>query len=164
MSESVLRMFSSRRLCLLITLFLTPHSIISPKFAHIPPLHIPDSSWDRVTQEVGDSLGDCTVVGYTCICVRAQSCPTLFNPMDCSPLGFSVHGILQARILEWVTIPFSRGSSQPRDWTCIGRWVLYHWEGIHACKLSQFFMCLWQMTSLRSFHIPDALTHSDDCL
>jgi len=47
----------------------------------------------------------------------AQSCPTLFNPMDCSPPGSSVHGILQARILEWVAIPFSRGSSQPRDQT-----------------------------------------------
>ena len=43
----------------------------------------------------------------------AQSCPILCNPMDCSPPGFSVHGILQARILEWVAIPFSRGSSRP---------------------------------------------------
>ena len=40
----------------------------------------------------------------------AQSCPTLCNPMD-----YTVHGILQARILEWVDFPFSRGSSQPRD-------------------------------------------------
>ena len=40
-----------------------------------------------------------------------QSYPTLCNPMDCSPPGSSVHGILQARILEWVAIPFSRGSS-----------------------------------------------------
>ena len=44
----------------------------------------------------------------------AQSCPTL-RPVDCSPPGSSVHGILQARILEWVAISFSRGSSQPRD-------------------------------------------------
>ena len=44
-----------------------------------------------------------------------QSCPTLCDPMDCSPPGSSVHGILQVRILEWVTISFSRGSSQPRD-------------------------------------------------
>ena len=41
----------------------------------------------------------------------AQSCPTLWDPMDCSPRGSSVHGILQARILEWVAIPFSRRSS-----------------------------------------------------
>ena len=46
-----------------------------------------------------------------------QSCPTLCDPMDCSLLGFSVRGILQARILEWVTISFSRGSSRPRDQT-----------------------------------------------
>ena len=39
---------------------------------------------------------------------------TLCDPMDCSPLGSSVHGIVQARILEWVAIPFSRGFSQPR--------------------------------------------------
>ena len=43
----------------------------------------------------------------------AQSCPTLCDPLDCSPPGSSVHGILQARILEWVVISFSRGSSRP---------------------------------------------------
>ena len=42
-----------------------------------------------------------------------QSCLTLRDPMDCSPPGSSVHGIIHARILEWVPIPFSRGSSQP---------------------------------------------------
>ena len=47
----------------------------------------------------------------------AQSCPTLWDPMDCSLPGFSVHGIFQARILEWVAISFSRGSSWPRDQT-----------------------------------------------
>ena len=46
-----------------------------------------------------------------------QSFPTLFDPRDWSLPGSSVHGILQARILEWVAIPFSRGSSLPRDWT-----------------------------------------------
>ena len=57
-------------------------------------------------------------------------CLTLCDPMDCSPPASSVRGILQARILEWVAIPFSRGSSWPRDWTHvfrIGSWVLYHW-------------------------------------
>ena len=55
-----------------------------------------------------------------------QSCPTLWDPMH-----YTVHGILQARILDWVAIPFSRGSSQSKDWTrvsyvsCIGRQVLY---------------------------------------
>ena len=45
----------------------------------------------------------------------AQSCPALCDSMNCSLPGSSGHGIPQARILEWVTIPFSRGSSQPRD-------------------------------------------------
>ena len=47
----------------------------------------------------------------------AQSCPTLCDPMDCSLPGSSIHGILQARVQEWVAISFSRGSSQPRDRT-----------------------------------------------
>ena len=46
-----------------------------------------------------------------------QSCPMLCDPMDCSTPGSSVHGILQARTLEWLPIPFSRGPSQPRDQT-----------------------------------------------
>ena len=50
-----------------------------------------------------------------------QSCLTLRDPMDCSPPGSSVHGILQARILEWVAMPSSRGSSQPRDPNQISR-------------------------------------------
>ena len=56
-----------------------------------------------------------------CISKIAQSCPTLCDPVDCSPPGSSVHGILQARILEWVAISFSRGSSQPRDQTHVSR-------------------------------------------
>ena len=58
----------------------------------------------------------------------AQLCLTLCDPMDRSPPGSSVHGILQARILEWVAIPSSRGSSQPRDRTCVscgGRRIPY---------------------------------------
>ena len=51
-----------------------------------------------------------------CVCVLVtQLCQTLCNPMDCSPPGSSVHGILQARILEWIAIFFSKGSSRPRD-------------------------------------------------
>ena len=48
-----------------------------------------------------------------------HSCLTLCHPMDCSPPGSSVHGIFQARILEWASISLSRGSSQPRGWTHI---------------------------------------------
>ena len=49
----------------------------------------------------------------------AQSCLTLCTPMDCSPPGSSVYGILQARKLEWDAMLSSRGSSPPRDWTCV---------------------------------------------
>ena len=53
----------------------------------------------------------------------AQSCPILCDPMDCSLPGSSVHGIFKARVLEWVAISFSRGSSQPRDQTQVS-WVV----------------------------------------
>ena len=75
------------------------------------------------------------IYGAAPACVHAkplQSCPNLCDPTDCSPPGSSVHGILQARILEWVAMPSSRGSFWHRDWTCvsyvtcIGRQVLYH--------------------------------------
>ena len=65
---------------------------------------------------------------YVCVCVCVcvsvwvlvtQSCPTLCNPMDCSLPDWLAHGILQARILEWVAIPFSRVCSQPKDWTLV---------------------------------------------
>ena len=67
-----------------------------------------------------------------CVSVCAQLCLTLWDPLDCSPPGSSVHGISQAWILEWVHIFYSRGSSQPRDGThvfcvsCVGRQILYH--------------------------------------
>ena len=57
----------------------------------------------------------------------AQSCPTLCDPMDCSLQGSSVHGLFQARVLEWVAMPSSRWSSQPRDQT----WV--------SCNAGRFF-------------------------
>ena len=63
------------------------------------------------------------VCACVCECVRAcvliaRSCPTLCDPMNCIPPGSSIHGILQAKILEWVAIPFSRGCP-PRDRICM---------------------------------------------
>ena len=64
-----------------------------------------------------------TVLGFSSseilsvLCLVTQLCPTLCHPRDCSPPGSSVQGTLQARILEWVATPSSRGSSQPRDQT-----------------------------------------------
>ena len=82
-----------------------------------------------------------------------QSCPTLCDPVDCSLPSSFVHGISQARILEWIAIAFSRGSSWPRDPTqasCIGKWILYHcttrkaptWPAAAAAKLLQSCLTL----------------------
>ena len=59
--------------------------------------------------------------------VLHKLCPTLFNPVGCSPPGSSVHGVLQARILEWLAVPSSRESSQCRDQIHISYFYL-HWE------------------------------------
>ena len=70
--------------------------------------------------------------------------PTLCDCMDHSPLAPSVHGISQARILEWVAISSSRGSSPLKDWTCIscipyiGRWILYHWATWEAISTGTY--------------------------
>ena len=105
--------------------------------------------------------GDC--VPYSPFCVHAkllQSCPTLCDPMDCSPPGSSIHGILQARILEWVAIPFSRGSSPPRDQTHIsyvngigfGKQVLYHQRHLRSpfttVPASNQCLAQWKLISM----------------
>ena len=81
------------------------------------------------TSYVGQSLQ----VSSSMRCTAAQSHLTLGDPVDCSLPGSSVHGIFQARVLERVAMPSSRGSSPPRGLTpisflsCIGRQILYHW-------------------------------------
>ena len=68
-----------------------------------------------------------TVAGLGCTHAKLlQLCPILSHPMDCSQPGPSVDGNLQARILKWVAMPFSRGSSQPKDRTCL--LGLLHWQ------------------------------------
>jgi len=79
------------------------------------PLDHVDSPRGHLSFAVSPSFCLKCVLLCVCVCVSAQSCMTLCDPTDCSPPGCSVHGILQAKILEWVAIPFSRGSSQPRD-------------------------------------------------
>ena len=75
-------------------------------------------SWCESVQETFSGLARCV------LCAQSLN---LCNPVDCSPPGSSVHGIFQARILEWVAISSSRGSSQPRDQT----WV--------SCIAGRFF-------------------------
>ena len=71
----------------------------------------------------------------------AQSCLTLCDPMDCSPSGSSLHGILQARILEWVAVSSSRGSSQSRDWTQV------------SCIVGRLFT-VWVTREAAETHLP----------
>jgi len=76
-----------------------------------------------------------------CACSVMQSCPTLCDPTDCSPPGSSVHGVFQARILEGVATPSSRGSSRPRDRTRVSRvsWdssTLVPPKMLHNCRCS----------------------------
>ena len=88
----------------------------------------------------------------------AHSCPTLCNPVDSSPPGSSVHGILQGRILKWVAIPFSRGSSQPKDrtqvssiagrfftvWaTCLNQTPFYCRASFRGLQIPAFSKVLW---------------------
>ena len=91
------------------------------------------------------------------MCSITQSCPPLCNPMDCSPSGFCVHEISQARTLEQVAICYSRRSSWPRDriWiycvSCIGRQVLYHWATwVYTCLYTKLHGLKWcQFSSIQ---------------
>ena len=100
---------------------------------------------------------------YICVCAKSlQLYQTLCDPMDRSPPGSSVRGILQARILEWVAMPSSRGSSRPGDWTCVscvGRVVLYH-----QCHLgSPHFTCTSAQSTVLSFEVSKDLRHGSCC-
>ena len=87
-----------------------------------------------------------TVKGW-CLCLIRQSCPTLCNPLDCSPPGYPVHWIFHTRILEWVASSSSRGHSQPKNQTCLSfvscfagrfftRWAIVE---VHSSKAGSYF-------------------------
>ena len=106
--------------------FIVVLAILSPHVCYWSSL------WMFVNEYMNLSITHCSLGQFVCVYAKSlQSCPTLWDPMDCSPPGSSVHGILLARILEWVAMSSSRGSSRPRDQTCIsyvsytGRSVLY---------------------------------------
>ena len=94
-----------------------------------------------VSQAIDLGLAQIKLLLQLCVCSVLQLCLTLWDPMACSPPGSSVHGISQARILEWVAISFSRGHSWHKDQThvscvsCFNRWILYHcatWSHIYS--------------------------------
>ena len=111
------------------------------------------------------------------VCEVAQSCPTLCDPVDCNQLGFSVHGILQAKILEWIAISFSRGSSRPRDRTwvsliggrCFKLWATREVHGWFKSMRSTtgsaqdwYISCTWQfLLSILLYPISSSLSHWD---
>ena len=72
----------------------------------------------------------------------AQLCPTLCDPVDCNLPGSSVHGILQAIVLEWAAIFFSRGSSQPRDWTQVSHLAGRHFN-LWASREALVMLTVW---------------------
>ena len=82
---------------------------------------------DLETTKTNDDKTQISVVKLNCCYLVTESCPTLWDPMNWGPPGSSVHGIFQARILEWVAIPFCSGSSQPKD-------------GNHFCCLASGFV------------------------
>ena len=83
----------------------------------------------------------------------AQLCPTLCSSVDCSPPGFSAHGILQTRILEWVAMPFFRGYSKPRDWVQVS-WIVGRfftvWATSTTCKI---FESAWPIAVVHNSYI-----------
>ena len=88
----------------------------SPELFPLPSLP-PDSAVRYLIRQLLNSIHGAIGRMLLCCCWVAKSCPTLCDPIDCSPPVSSVHGIFQARILEWIAISFSRESSQPRDQT-----------------------------------------------
>ena len=116
-------------------------------------LHAP-SSCNRITKMEYYTYGLTCLMGMQKWVLVAQSCLTLCDPIDCNPPGSSVHGIFQARILEWGAISSSRGSSQPRDRTQV------------SCTVGRFFGGQWWAWEKHKYHSTDTPTYycQDKCL
>ena len=136
----------------------------------IIPVHQPQASCILHQTWTGDLF---LIWYYTCFintlnhlivcCSVTKSYFTLHDAMDCSLPSSSVHGISQTRTMDWVAISFYKGSSQPRDSTCvsyvscIGRWVLYHWchlgspKHIRDRKKSVSRICHMQRVSISDY-------------
>ena len=111
-----------RRIILILIILITISQLILSQWDHVYKILDPEPCIFKADD-------DYLVILLLCVCVLVtQSCLTLRDPMDCSPTSSSVHGILQARILEWVAISFARGSSRSRDWTHV------------SCIAGRFFM------------------------
>ena len=132
---------------------------------HLPiPICLPHASWSSFNKLSSNTKKNCLrtprgrlLVHFplpfvaACEVLHAQSVVSaICDPIDCGPPSSSVHGIFQARILEWVAISLSRESSWPRDWThnsCIsstGRWVPHHCttREVPQCVKASLRMCV----------------------
>ena len=135
----------SRRPC-----FLLPKLKFLLVYKNITQLPEYNTKWGRngkkwqMTQRPGSScLLQCNMLLK---CAKSlQLCPTLFDPMDCESTCFSIYGISQGRILEWVAMPSSRGSFWPRDWTHIS---------LDSCTAGGFFPLSHQGSQLFRYHSP----------
>ena len=116
----------------------SPWSLLKPEAEHLPHMIY-------FQMHGHDYFSLCP---YMCVCLITQLCLTLCDPLDCSPPGSSVHGIFQIRLLEWVAISFSGGSSEPRDWPCISCMkggLFTHWAiGEASCGHWPFVYHLWR--------------------
>ena len=93
------------------------------------------------------------VCGQSTHAKSLQSCPTLCNPMDCSPPGSSVHGILQARILQWVAVSFSRGPGERLPSPSLSK-HLHSWPQSFLCKIMiGIILLLFSRGKIKSFHL-----------
>ena len=110
----------------------SPHQLQRKELGRVIEVEVGESEGREEDQEYEEGfqegMGEKHAIWCVCVCVLVtQSRPTFCGHMDCSLPGSSVHRILQARILEWFAIPFSRGSSQSRDRTQV------------SCTASRFF-------------------------
>ena len=105
-----------------------------------------------------------TTAPYAVLCLVIQLCPTLWDPMDCSPRAPLFMGILQAKILEWVTTPSSRGSSQPSDRTLVSHiaggfftiWANGEYHTVHPnsdSSMQLICICILLLLCIKASHI-----------
>ena len=123
-------------------------------FLYVMSTHILGSSWGSWT-----SWSFCSsTLSTTHPSEVTQLCPTLCDPVDCSLPGSSIHGIFQARMLEWVAIAFSRRSSRPRDWNRVSRilgrrftiWATREVPKIKGITTKTSNKLFWELSTLRS--------------
>ena len=121
-------------------LILKPRRAVEEKWSELSSITASGGTRGRPPCIVPSPLTPISGLNYPVRVKVTQSCQTLCEPMDCGPAGSSVHGILQARVLEWVAVPFSRELSKPRDWTqvstCVADRFFTVWATREVPKLS----------------------------